>query len=862
MSPRQAGHHVYNAQGDLLVKHHTTRLLLFLVISLPGWALELNDIPAQAPADAVMAAPEEIALVAHWAAQVFGGEDAQTTEPPVDLEVRRQDFNTLRFGQSCMETPLKIGSQAFSHGLGTHANSEIVASVPAGAVRFEAFAGIDNNYDTQGSHGSAEFVVRIGDQEAHRSPVLRGGAAPHAVSVDLPPGLDHLTLQVETTADGPSHDQADWADARYLLADGSAVWLDTGHRQPALSEAGPPFSFRYGGEPSGDLLEHWTHTAESADHGAHQTHIAHWTQPETALRVTAEVKVYADYPAIDWVLYFENGGTADSPLIEDIQALDLTLDTGAAKVPVVLGHNRGDVFGEASFENIDTVIEAGKPFTMAPLGGRSSNGAFPFFDLRFGDQTLIAAVGWSGQWSMEAAREGEAQTRLRAGMERTHLVLHPGERIRSPRILLLANTADAVTAHNRFRRLMLFHYVPQQDGRPVSLPVASQCFDRYSWSVPEWATEAGQIDAVIQAADLGFDTHWFDAAWFVGGFPNGVGNWFPKPEAFPRGLRPVGDACHERGLKFLVWYEPERVAPGTQIATEHPEYAFDGEGSRLFRLDLPEARQWLADLLSAQIEEYGLDVYRNDFNIDPLPYWRANDAEDRQGMTEIRYIEGLYALWDELLARKPGLVIDDCASGGRRIDLEMCMRSVPLWRSDTNCFPGNADWNPGHSAGISYYLPLHTACAWAPEPYEVRAATTAGLICQWDYRNKDFPADRARALLEEAKALNKYWYGDLYWLIPNPSASEPWHAFQLHRADLAEGIALFFRREGSPYSAMSAGLHALDLAATYAVERLSEDGPATTAEMSGADLAQAVEVALPDRASSLILRYRRIPSPE
>ncbi len=39
-------------------------------------------------------------------------------------------------------------------------------------------------------------------------------------------------------------------------------------------------------------------------------------------------------------------------------------------------------------------------------------------------------------------------------------------------------------------------------------------------------------------------------------------------------------------------------------------------------------------------------------------------------MTEIRYVEGHYAMWDELRARHPGLWIDNCASGGRRIDLE------------------------------------------------------------------------------------------------------------------------------------------------------------------------------------------------
>ena len=48
----------------------------------------------------------------------------------------------------------------------------------------------------------------------------------------------------------------------------------------------------------------------------------------------------------------------------------------------------------------------------------------------------MLAVGWSGQWSASFAHERGA-IRVRAGMELTRLRLYPGERIRTPRILLL-----------------------------------------------------------------------------------------------------------------------------------------------------------------------------------------------------------------------------------------------------------------------------------------------------------------------------------------------------------------------------------------------------------------------------------------
>jgi len=46
----------------------------------------------------------------------------------------------------------------------------------------------------------------------------------------------------------------------------------------------------------------------------------------------------------------------------------------------------------------------------------------------------------------------------------------------------------------------------------------------------------------------------------------------------------------------------------------------------------------------------------------------------------------LCAFWDDLLRRHPHLIIDNCASGGRRMDLETMSCSVPLWRTD---FPGD-----------------------------------------------------------------------------------------------------------------------------------------------------------------------------
>src|ERR1019366_8571932 len=349
---------------------------------------------------------------------------------------------------------------------------------------------------------------------------------------------------------------------------------------------------------------HWRPEAQAKETPARTIHEVSWPDPETSLRLADPGTAIKHLPADAPVRQFQNLGTEDTPFLEDASARDVRLRAGYSGKPVQLQHLNGDVCGERSFLPLETEVEPGKTVALAPDGGRSSNGAFPFFNVQYGDEGMIAAIGWTGQWRATLERSAAGPTALRAGMEKLSLRLHPGESIRSPRILIMPWKGDRLVAHNRFRRLMLFEYAPRQNGRPLRLPVALQCFDRYVSKQPDWGTEAAQLRVAKAAFNTGCDAHWLDAAWFEGGFPNG--------------LKPVSDACHQLGLKFILWFEPERVAPGTQIAREHPEFVFGGDKGGLFKLSDPAARRWLSDLLSRRIADFGIDTYRNDFNIDPL----------------------------------------------------------------------------------------------------------------------------------------------------------------------------------------------------------------------------------------------------
>ena len=829
-------------------------LCALLALQSGGVAMSTTDLPRQAAQDALMAGPDELGQMQDWVEQAFLGAVPAPRPGRLPLQLRRQDHSALRFGRSCMETPITIGSRTFDHGLGTHADSEIALALPAGARAFAAWVGIDHNFDTQGERGSVQFIVEVDGRELLRTPTRRGPDQPLPVQVKLPPGARELVLKVWGTEDGPGWDQADWADAHLVLSDGSLHYLDDHQPDPFLEPA-LPFSFRYGGEPSD--LAGWPRTTERRDRPAWVEYEITWTDPRTALALTAQVRSFKQYPAVDWVLHLENRGSADTPLIESLQALDALVRTPNIRRQATLHRLEGDSCGERSFLPFATALGPGQEAAMAPTGGRpSSISAFPWWNLEYADAGAIVAVGWSGQWAASFRRPEAGPTRMQAGMELTHLVLHPGERIRTPRLLLMTWQGDRGAAHNRWRRLLLHHYVPQQDGRPVALPIVSQCFDRYSWSRPEWATQAGQLAAVKFAHEVGCDTHWLDAAWFPGGFPGGVGNWTHKPQEFPAGLGPIGEACHRLGMRFVVWFEPERVAKGSEIAEQHPEFVFGGREGGLFQLSDPAARRWLTELLSRRISEYGIDVYRNDFNLDPLPYWRAADPEDRQGITEIRYVEGLYDLWDELRARHPGLLIDNCSSGGRRIDLELCTRSVPLWRSDTGCSPGHPDWNQAQSMALGLYVPLHTSCGWTPEPYDFRSSATGGAICQFDYLNPAFPLALARATLEEAKESCPFWYGDFYPLTATTASPDHWAAWQFHRPDLDAGVVLAFRREQCRYPVLQVDLGGLDPDQLYRVDLYDDSRKRVTKRLAGRALMSGWELRLPHPGTSLVIRYQ------
>lgn len=813
------------------------------------------DVAVRFPNDGFMAPPAFVRQVRAWAMGAFGGD--RVADRRLRLRVIRQDHSALRFGRSCIETPLRIGAKSFKRGLGTHAFSDISVEPPEGAERFEALIGVDNNADTGGRRGSVEFVVEVDGEEALRSPVLRGGAPPVPVVVRISPGARELRLKVTDGGDDAGYDQADWADARFVMRDGSERYLDEGQLDLPMADEELPVSFTLGGRPSRELLGVWTRTSEVHESAGFTRLTTTRQDPQTGMALIIETRIFKRYPAVEWVAHFENRGGSDSPILEDVRSLDLRVGSGYARIPLTLHHLNGDTCSVTSFQPLSTPIEPGKTLALAPTGGRpSSITAFPFWNLQYHDMGLITGIGWTGQWQAEFSRGPTGPGSVCAGMQGLRTLLHPGERIRTPRVLIMPWKGARADAHVRFRRLMFEHFTPTHQGKTLLPPMAIQTFDRYH-STDGWATESGQLAYARVGADLGFDTVWLDAAWFPGGFPNGVGSWAADVARFPRGLKPIADAAHERKMRFVLWFEPERVAAGSEIAREHPDWVFGGASGGLFKLNEPEARKWLTDLLIQRIGEYGVDIYRQDFNMDPLAHWRTADPPYRQGMTEIRYVEGLYEMWDAIRQVYPGILIDNCSSGGRRLDLEMMMRSIPLWRSDTGCSPGHPEWNQMQSLALAQYLPLFTVGLWSAAPYERRSAGTAGVSFEVPYLDSGYDPSPYAEAVRELTELRSLWIGDFHLVAGADTATDRLAAWQLHRPDLDRGAIYCFRRPECVPAGIVVPVKGVKPTVSYDVEFRGETGKATRVTMTGKEMAAGLVIRLPKPGSSVVVIYGR-----
>ena len=672
-------------------------------------------------------------------------------------------------------------------------------------------------------------------------------------------------MQIDDAGDGIGCDQADWADAKVKLQDGREVWLadlplrEGAGRPPFTTE--PPFSFKFGGKTLAELA--WTAGPLDAPIGRRATeHTLRYADEPSGLEVRCVAVEYADFPIVEWTVYFKNTGAGDTPILEDILALDASFHrTGGGEF--VLHHNVGSPCTANDFQPLETGLKPDVSKRITAAGGRPSNSDWPYFNFLSPIWThgleayraAIVAVGWPGQWAADFTADAAGGLRIRAGQERTHLKLHPGEEVRTPLMVLQFWEGDWIAGQNIWRRWMLAHNLPRPGGQLPPVQMAACSSHQFGEMIhADSASQKLFVDRYLEEK-LPLDYWWMDAGWYPcdGQWPK-TGTWEVDTNRFPGGLRPISDHARAKGVKTIVWFEPERVHSGTWLPENHPEWILGGKNGGLLNLGNAEARQWLTEHVDRLITEQGIDLYRQDFNMDPLSFWQKNDAEDRQGITENHHVTGYLAYWDELRRRHPNMLIDSCASGGRRNDLETMRRAVPLLRSDYIMEPVG---NQGHTYGLSLWLPFQGTGTGSRElsPYLLRSTLVTSFTACFDVRRKDLDYDLIRRVLSQWKQYAPYYFGDYYPLTAYSLDQTAWMAWQFDVPEKGEGVVQAFRRAESVYEAARFKLRGLDPGAEYVLTNLDSGQSQTLAGRELLDKGLAVPIA--DQPGSAVIVYKR-----
>ena len=572
----------------------------------------------------------------------------------------------------------------------------------------------------------------------------------------------------------------------------------------------PPVSFTLGGVPFPTGFER---VGENS-----------FLHAASGLKVTLEAALYGeDSSAVEWTPYFENTGSADTPVIADVRALDYTVPmAGGAWIGTLGGvHGRADDFAYRE-----------APITAAEYASRGSRDQTPFFNLGCGhDAGFILALGWTGAWRVTCEPSADGAVRVTAGMQRTHFVLHPGEKVRQPRILLLFWEGDRLRGQNMCRRHLVLHHIPKDEKGEPFPPVCA-----LTWGGMKAENHKKYI-RYIKEHGLRFDCYWIDAGWhgpdheteefqnfYTEDWAYNQGDWTENRCVYPNGMREVADAANDAGMKLLVWFGAYTGSENIGWMKEHPEWSSPlpephpiGRNPKLTRLGklnvaIPEAKRWLMDAIGGMMVKNHIEGYREDCG---LPY-TGEDTPDREGIAEIRAVEALYEIWDSYREKIPTLVIDNCGGGGSRIDLETLSRAYVLWRSDYNCFP---DADPlGSQAGnwgLGHFIPLVNGAAPVRpgSTYTFRSSLYGGMPfglyhpCGFGSAPTapagDYPVDWHRRMLDQWQTVKPLLSGDFFPLTDCDTETDSAVAYAFWRPDLGRGAVMAFFRQDCPLDALS-----------------------------------------------------------
>ncbi|MCL2158633.1 MAG: alpha-galactosidase [Oscillospiraceae bacterium] len=646
----------------------------------------------------------------------------------------------------------------------------------------------------------------------------------------------------------------------------------------------PHFSFKHNGETLNGFESETVREVKKSSSEDGEAKYCITYSFENGIKVREELSIFEEFDAAKILLHFENTSAQNSGQLSEICDCDISLPFNENYKPPAVGHrltpqNKARIFKAVGsnwvrdeFFQYADYLAPGQVRSYSCEHGRSSQGLMPYFEINENEKGALLAIGWTGQWNVKFTGE-DKKINIKTQIEGVDFYLEPHEQIRTSSAVVMFYENGRDEACNTWRRFFKKHITNMGKGeRPKEGPLAAS-----AWGAVSSDKMIERIKK-IKANGIGAEYYWIDAGWYGystapcptehdGDWGAHTGSWVVNKTYHPDGLLEVAKTIKENGMKFILWIEPERVLRNTDMPKEHPDWFLEmspEDPTLLLDLSNPEAIRGTYELVAEYIEKFDLKCYRQDFNTNPLAYWRKYDKEGRCGLKEIKYITGLYEFWDMLLERFPDLFIDNCASGGRRNDIEMMSRSMPLWRSDYQCtFDYESEVSQIHTTGINRWLVYHGTGLgrYVGDAYRFRSAYAPSLTSSfWMYEDDDFAVgdnknDAVKKYFAEYKSIRPYLSCDYYPLVENSTCDTTWCAWQYNRPENGDGIILAFRRPDSPMSKAEFALKGLCEGNYKFVDADSGEEKSLTLDEINT---KGFEVVINERRASKLIRYHKI----
>ncbi len=182
---------------------------------------------------------------------------------------------------------------------------------------------------------------------------------------------------------------------------------------------------------------------------------------------------------------------------------------------------------------------------------------------------------------------------------------------------------------------------------------------------------------ITPAADLGAEYFVIDAGWFGKGsdWMTSRGDYIENTTGALFGqMKTLSQKVYEKGMKFGLWFELETADRNSDIVHAHPEYFKPNGDELLLDFSNREAAEYLFGLLCSAIETYDIRWLKLDFN-QIFPF-------DTEQQAFLPWYRGYLHFIDRLKLRYHDLYLENCASGGQRMNLAFAGRFSGFWLSD------------------------------------------------------------------------------------------------------------------------------------------------------------------------------------